>query len=318
MSKLLQLRIRPKTSYLTPLHSDIIFGHLCWEVLYRWGEVVLADFLHGFMSSPPFLLSDGFPEEKFPRLLTNLDFGREKVNKIDIAEEIRQTKKYKNIKYISKSSIKKFQDGLSIDDFYVLRDETIIRSRKAVSKKLIGKNVIDRQTNTTMDGGVFDQEEVFSRVEYWSVYWKVMNDDFWNKYEIQKLVESMFLKGFGAKKSTGKGVFELFGEQCWEEKTDWETKQTGYSLLLSHAILRGDERMILNKSFYDLGVKYGKLGESMSHNSNPFKKPIIQLLPGSVLATGKEYVGGMVNLSSSFERAVDFQYGLLLSINLPK
>ncbi len=54
----------------TPMQSDTLFGHLCWQVLLREGEAALEDFLEPFRrGEPSFVLSDAFPAGLLPRPL---------------------------------------------------------------------------------------------------------------------------------------------------------------------------------------------------------------------------------------------------------
>src|SRR3989304_1360827 len=55
----LRLNLRGPTG--TPWQADTIFGHLCWALRHRRGEVALREFLGYFWEGQPlFLLSDGF------------------------------------------------------------------------------------------------------------------------------------------------------------------------------------------------------------------------------------------------------------------
>jgi len=58
-----------------------------------------------------------------------------------------------------------------------------------------------------------------------------------------------------------------------------------------------------------------RLGKSKSLSNNPFKKPLIQIKPGSVIKTNKEYVGGMINLIDSQKEVLDYNYGMLIPLN---
>ena len=51
----------------TPLHSDTIFGHLCWVYRYENGEGALAkEILKDYDTNPSVIVSDGFPGDSFP------------------------------------------------------------------------------------------------------------------------------------------------------------------------------------------------------------------------------------------------------------
>ena len=65
-----RLRLQPSSATLSPWQADMLFGHLCWEAYFAGGDKGLDDFLAPFRAGkPPFVLSDGFPGETFPRPL---------------------------------------------------------------------------------------------------------------------------------------------------------------------------------------------------------------------------------------------------------
>ena len=67
MMRIYKLTIRPLTSFLTPLQSDTIFGHLLWALRYTEGEDALVAFLNRYRDDePPLLVSAGFPEGTLP------------------------------------------------------------------------------------------------------------------------------------------------------------------------------------------------------------------------------------------------------------
>src|SRR3989304_7611507 len=69
--KTFEIILRPKSSLLTPLQSDTIFGSICWAIKYSEGEQELVDFLEKYQTSPPLILSNGFPTGFFPKPLCN-------------------------------------------------------------------------------------------------------------------------------------------------------------------------------------------------------------------------------------------------------
>lgn len=56
-----QVRLRLRSSYVTPFHADTLFGHICWAIVYQEGEDALRELLAVYASQPPLLISDGFP-----------------------------------------------------------------------------------------------------------------------------------------------------------------------------------------------------------------------------------------------------------------
>ncbi len=58
-----RLDLRFRSSYITPLHADTLFGHLCWAARYVSGENRLEELLAAFAERIPLVLSDGFPSD---------------------------------------------------------------------------------------------------------------------------------------------------------------------------------------------------------------------------------------------------------------
>lgn len=64
--------IEPKASFITPLHSDIIFGHIIWAINFISGEKVVEEYLSEFKkNNPPFIVSNGFIKGFLPNYFKN-------------------------------------------------------------------------------------------------------------------------------------------------------------------------------------------------------------------------------------------------------
>ncbi len=62
-----KIRIRLTSSLLTPFHSDILWGHVCWALRYIYGERELEEFLDLYSSDePPIIISNAFHEGYLP------------------------------------------------------------------------------------------------------------------------------------------------------------------------------------------------------------------------------------------------------------
>ena len=56
-----ELIIKPKSSFITNLESDIIWGHIMWMMKYIEGEPKFKEILDEFNNgNPPFIVSNGF------------------------------------------------------------------------------------------------------------------------------------------------------------------------------------------------------------------------------------------------------------------
>jgi CRISPR-associated protein Csm4 len=62
-----KIAVRLDSSVITPFHSDILWGHICWALRYCYDEQKLTDFLNSYNSSaPPLIISNAFPKGFLP------------------------------------------------------------------------------------------------------------------------------------------------------------------------------------------------------------------------------------------------------------
>lgn len=58
---MITLRIRPLSSFGTPLLGDTLFGQLCWAIRRQAGEARLRELLDGYLTGQPFaVVADAF------------------------------------------------------------------------------------------------------------------------------------------------------------------------------------------------------------------------------------------------------------------
>jgi CRISPR-associated protein Csm4 len=296
-----KLILKSKSSFSTPLRSDVIFGHICWRMVEKYGQNKLVSFLNDMIEKPIFLVSDGFPDNYLPRSLDGdqHEDGTNKSEKISLMKRIKKEKKILLSKPKNNNCIDWQNAEIDVEKFIFLQD-TIIH------------NVIDRDNNLVIEGGIFD-EEIYKSNSCWNIYINVLDDNKYEDYEIDQLLINVFEIGYGRKKSIGKGSFEA----SWDGNFKFFAENNSMrKLLISHCVLSEKEKdVLLNNSMYRIETKYGKLGEIYANCTNPFKKPLIQLKPGSVLMTNKNYVGEMLMLVQNKElkdKVWDYNYGFLI------
>ncbi len=301
------VRIKPKSSFGTPLHSDTIFGHLCWMYRYLYGEEKLKkDILNTYDTQPAFIVSNGFPKEHLPRpILPPLS-----QNELEaIIKKYFMTKplKDKNGQLLSERE-KRFY-GLSIlkkikkEHFILAEDLLAIKDslcEKAVTEMLLSRritgqgkeietsfkfkkeafphNTISRLSGTVVkEGGGFyhTQEEAYIGKEDFlemDIYIKT-EPSLLNKDRLRELFLALSQYGFGRDKSTGKGSFELV------EIKEIELPQKGSAVMSLSYFIPGSS---LKSGYYELFTKFGRLGGHYAISEIPFKSPLILMTPGSV------------------------------------
>lgn len=259
--------IKQQSGFLTPWHSDTLFGSLCWAIADKEGENCLKGLLHLCRTGrPPFVVSDGFPAGFLPMPAGGMFTVHipDHASKEQRLAAQREAKNKKRLQYLPVGIFKEVLLGNSISFVDVEKPKVVIEA--------IEHNTIDRSTGTSKDGGLFRE------MAYW-----------YNELEVYMLIDTEWLsiidkammvleaRGFGAGVSHGAGSF----------KTDSFGRFSGFSypestnafITLSHCAPTAE---MPTDAQYRVNVAYGKLGLERAAEGNPFKRPILMLEPGAV------------------------------------
>lgn len=239
----------------TEWHSDTIWGHLAWQILFRDGEEKLMRFIKQFESgNPPFVLSDAFPSGLMPRPILPMAFNK------DVAKKLRKSP------YVSFTVFLDMVKG-NTTAYVPAADpwKTVTTPHAA----------IDRDTWTTTPNGQFYQ--TYSKViesQSLDLYIRVLDGsiDF-----VQVLLEYMSKTGFGKDKSVGSGQFKVVS--CCPI-SDFSFQGNGF-VSLSTFVPASDDPLL---GRWRSSVKRGYLGEC-SGDGNPYKRPYLQFHAGSAFFT---------------------------------
>lgn len=302
-----RIQLEIPSGYITPWHSDTIFGHLCWVAehhdLFKGfkGAAGLIDLYR--QGNPPFILSDGFPGDWLPAPVTlkNLFEPAESdgLNKT----AYNTLKSAKKLKFVTLSQFQDFCSGK--------RFELPSGVHKPLVNSITLHNQIDRLSNTTgsAGGGLFEIPEQFATEGLISIYAYVADG---YEQDLQELFRLMAQGGYGKKRTTGKGAFIL---KSFEQFNGFEQPEnsdvTGF-ITLSHYVPSKDDP---TDGAWRLLVKYGKLGDEKTFCGNPFKKPLIMLQPGAVFRTSvqNKWYGRLVD-NIAFSDAQPVQYGFCFAV----
>jgi CRISPR-associated protein Csm4 len=272
------------SGFITPWHSDTIFGHLCWVAerhdgfMNFSGAAGLIDLHRG--GKPPLILSDAFPAGFLPAPADLKEFfDRRMKGELD-TDKYSLLKKVKGIEYVNLDQFHRYQKG----ELFELGegDDPIISAFTL-------HNQINRLTNTTREeGSLFELEERFVRGGKFSIYARI-REGF--EEDTNRLFELFAAGGFGRKKSSGKGAFKVLDIKEFDD-LDGVGQPESY-LSLSHFVPAQSDP---TEGTYKVMVKYGKMGEEKSCGGNPFKKPLLMIRPGAVFRTHnfRPYYGRMV------------------------
>lgn len=138
---------------------------------------------------------------------------------------------------------------------------------------------------------------------------KVVEEEAFNSFNCQQILHDVFTLGYGKKKSSGYGQFEVLD---FSEFTQLIESSEGNSFYVLGNFLPSTEDAIIPIG-YDINTKYGKFGEGLSQSENPFKNPIAFLTAGSCFKVESliPYYGRITNESeiSTYHKEM-IQFGM--------
>ena len=293
--KTYKISLKIHGGFLTPFQADTLFGHLCWVVAHRRGEEGLREFLEPFVQGkPPFVISDGFPEQLLPKPLS-ADF---------IMKDIKERKELKKT------------DFVTCEDFESLREGKECRLDvfpNPYTTYMIPHNRINRLTNSTSkEGGVYSLRTTV--VPQIIIYLKAISEDWKNK--TMELFEELSKAGYGRKKSIGIGRLSINEVREFEFKR--MEKPGGFVSLSNFCPAESDP----TEGFYKTFVKYGKLGEEFTSCGNPFKRPLLMIKAGGCFKTDgtfRENYGRIIHegVAPAKPEVVQYAYAFALPIVYP-
>lgn len=326
--KTYEIILHPESSFLTPFQSDTMFGSICWAIRYMDGEKELEDFLVKYQTSPPLIISNGFPTGFFPKPLCE-PVAREQLieivketgkiendSKKEIIVILKILKKFKKEKLIKKDVFEELINGLSEKDYLkrkIDQNDGIFNSEKELKEITLYKNSINRLTSHTKeDGGLFTQDETYySNETNISFFIKINGID---KQFIQKIFNFISLYGFGKRKTTGKGHFKLIDIKEY----NFNSPENPNAFVSLSSFVPSENDPV--EGWYDMQVKYGKLGGHYASETSrtPFKKPIRMFQAGSVFKTNnlKEYYGQLVSNVHADEKIKHYGYAFAVGMKI--
>ncbi len=276
--------LSPQSAALSPWQADTLFGHLCWLLLYEYGEAYLLDFLAAYRSPdprPPLLFSDGFPAGWLPRPLLPL-----------CPTAARPRLKREQAQALQDSKEDKRRRWLSLEDFNALRrGETPPLSGPGLQLKAsrpVLKNQINRLTGgtTALDdapgsGNLYSLQEIrlvesqSAAPQELAVYLRAADEA--AAARAGEWLKQLSCSGYGAKKSSGYGQFSLMEFAPFPAFDPPLASANGFVSLSNWTPAATDP----TQGYYATLVKYGKLGEELVCTGNPFKFPLTMLKAGS-------------------------------------
>ena len=272
--------LKPRSTYRTVLHSDTLFGCMCWAIREVFSEARLEELLKQFDSeNPPFLLSSAFPFRNnesdgrthfYPRpMLMPTEF--ESPQSIDEAE---QQKKFRKVKWVSEEILGKFTSGTWNEADYYASDTWEAEGPREKTIE-VQHNTIDR-----LSGGTTPSGNLYSLTEY------AISDGglFFLLDGETDVVEGTlgFLEhfGIGGDSSLGKGQFEIEVIDA-----DLPAAPEGADRFMTLSLYAPRESEIAtvrsDGAWYNLVVRKGKVGGPFLRVDDFWKKSLTMFSEGS-------------------------------------
>lgn len=248
----------------------MLWGHLCWHIVHWHGEERLQQFFAAYRDGePPVLLSDGFPGDLLPRPLLPPGFGSaaRPPHKKDRLEAAKNVKALAKANWLTRGEFEEVRRGHSIAP-----QTTSEQLKKMTFARSVTKNWILRDSDTS--GDPFDVEEIYQRQV--TVLWRVRDES--HADLVQDFLTALAHEGYGKRKSVGYGALK----SCTlEECADFEAIEGANAVVSLSRFVPAPSDPV--QGFWNVAVKYPKLGEEGATSGDPFKQPLLQIESGSLL-----------------------------------
>lgn len=351
--KIFEWRIRPKTSFLSKLHSDTIWGHIVWAIRYIEGEEAVIDILNKFKKGrPPFIVSNGFLSNYLPFIkkahvsnmfnIKHLE-TKEMYNKENKVKFRKLLEDFESIDYVNTDVFNEMREKSifylyneiiegnrcpvtlrkydAIDDslrsYLNNRGEYINKYRqydKLTKSVSVMRNRINRLTNTS------EQEDGAGVYTTYETFYDSpvsiyfkIEDDF-DLHRFEKYLKYIEISGFGKKASSGKGHFIT---EYFKERNDVFRKSymgNGYIILSNYIPKKEDYEEVIYSNIIN---KRGKVSGLYGNRENVFKKPFLCYGEGSIFKGSVNDKKGRM-LDGIYHDETVIQYGIpfIVGVNI--
>jgi len=281
------------------IHSDTLFGAICWAWRLLHGEDDLLEMLDQFQRRPPFLISSAFPFIGDVYLLPK---------PLEGMASIESNKKVRKAWLVSRDLFQRMACGNDVNEYEVdmgivatsgemERAQTILESRPAWTVDEPPRVTLDR---LTMRSEIYHVGEL-RFAEGCGLYTIVDFRDASIKKKFEATLRLLGDEGVGGEKSAGRGMF------CVEKRSISIGADKGLkSMLLSLCHPRREEVSALRDSSYNLVLRRGWVGISYR------KKGLRMLSEGSVIPCGS--IMGSITEVFSTETMRVYSYGLAFAV----
>ena len=306
-----KLTLTLQSAFATPLKGDTLFGQLCWAIRNRLGVDALTDCLAGYTNAQPFaVVSDAFPEGYFPLPKLPSCFYQ--------LPENPDRKAIKKQTWLPEVAVQQpIKQWLS----QAVKAKDLVSENQLSEKHPQAHNTINRQTNTTGEGGFAPysvEQEWFVQDLRWSIY-LLLDTERLSVEDCRQCLEDIGLFGFGKDASIGLGKFII---DDFQEYVLPSQANANACLTLASCAPQG---LGFNSqhSYYQLFTRFGRHGDIAVHQEGkPFKNPVLLAQTAAVFSTPPpkfgfigQGIGGNGELSKTLHAAIHQGYAPMLAIN---
>ena len=267
--QLYKASLKLKSSLVTPLKGDTIWGHIVWGIANHEGDDSVKKFLEAEKKSEPELIvSSAFPKGTICK-----PFPKHEMRKPQMS-----TKEYAQIKK------KKKEKFVSAEKYLMNVEEETTHFRTETVQTM--HNSLNRFSGTVEEGNLFTIEEFWSELQDYDLY--VLSN--YSFERIKQLLDWAFENGFGADSSTGKGQIEI------GEIVPVNTKRTSQKYVALAPFVTDFSGIKEDSLRANTFIRSGKIGGAYSSFMSPYKKTVILFDEGAVFETEKpiQFIGKLI------------------------
>lgn len=276
------------------LHSDTLFGLLCWAIRQVFSEEELVRLLGRFaVGDPPFLISSAFPCRQeagrwvhfLPRpLLPPMARGAEMS-----PEEAQKLKEFKRLRWIPAGHFSDFLQGRHSEGEYYASEEWRKIKPPAIRRTDRLRATIDRLSGTTDGTGTLFTAPEY-RVQGGGLFFLLKGEE---TGVVEKCLGFLEDFGWGGGNSIGHGQFRARLEEG-EVFAEAEAPDRFVALSLYHPQKEELAHFRQGDAWYELASRKGKVGGHFLHPADFWKRSVMMFAPGSTfpLLPGRQSYGG--------------------------
>ncbi|MCX7817526.1 MAG: hypothetical protein N2317_08495 [Syntrophales bacterium] len=329
--KFCEVRIKPRSSFGTPLKGDTVFGQFCWQVKYD-PEILNGglDFWISCYHERPFgIFSTAWPvvmcNNKSCYALKTPDYPLKAFSKASYEDRSKFYEERKRI--LKKRWVIVGEDlQLKVDRERMKTDEEVFRSaglslsESSIMREFVqDHNTINRITMTTGEDqfAPYIMRNFVYHPDLELAIFVLFDEEATDVERIKFGFERMGKFGYGRDASTGLGRFDVLSVR------EIAIPVRGDAVACYTLAPSVPEKDLYSEVFFVPFTRFGRHGDFLATSSNPFKAPIIMadegavLFPSSDVVWSKPYLGCAIKGVSKVEvNTVSQGYSIYLPISL--